>query len=205
MKCPNCKANNADNAVFCHACGTKLELISDKSIEDYLREWRKAADNNEVWAQRNLGLAYLKGTGVQEDVAEAARWLHKAAQQGDSDSQFLFGHICFDTKEFSLAEHFFMEAAKQGHSDAQYKLATMYENGSGVPKDIHAAVLLYNKAAAQGNIEAINALNRLKFKINQMKTVEIKQEKPSENTSKKGCLSIIIAIMGLFGSLLVIV
>jgi TPR repeat protein len=34
---------------------------------------------------------YAKGDGVPKDVAEAAKWHRKAAEQGDADAQFTLG------------------------------------------------------------------------------------------------------------------
>ncbi len=44
-------------------------------------------------AQFNLGLAYDRGDGVRQDQAKAAFWYRKAAEQGDTDSQFLLGML----------------------------------------------------------------------------------------------------------------
>ena len=46
-------------------------------------EWyRRAAEQGHAGAQLNLGIMYKIGEGVPEDLAEAAKWLQKAADQG---------------------------------------------------------------------------------------------------------------------------
>ena len=45
-------------------------------------------------------------------------------------------------------------AADQGNADAQYALATMYDTGDGLPKDVVQAVKWYRLAADQGNADA---------------------------------------------------
>lgn len=47
-------------------------------------EWyRKAAEQDNAAACRNLGSMYLWGTGIEKDNLEAAKWLKKAADLGD--------------------------------------------------------------------------------------------------------------------------
>ena len=53
-------------------------------------------------------------------------------------------------------------AAKAANSaEAQTELATLYEFGLGAPKDLEKAAELYQKAAHQGNQDAIANLKRL--------------------------------------------
>ena len=48
-------------------------------------EWyRKAADLKQADAQNNLGMLYLRGTGVNRDLAEAFKLFEAAASQNDS-------------------------------------------------------------------------------------------------------------------------
>jgi TPR repeat protein len=52
---------------------------------------RKAAEQNYVEAQRDLGVCYQDGTGVQQDYGEAVKWCRKAAEQGDDLAQYGLG------------------------------------------------------------------------------------------------------------------
>jgi TPR repeat protein len=59
-------------------------------LQDYaegMRWLRKAADQGNEVAQRNIGMLYLQGLGVPQDRAEAIRWLHKATDNGDDDAK----------------------------------------------------------------------------------------------------------------------
>lgn len=50
-------------------------------------EWhRKAAEQGDALAQRNLGLKYALGTGVPKDYVKAYAWVSLAAAQGDKSS-----------------------------------------------------------------------------------------------------------------------
>jgi TPR repeat protein len=45
---------------------------------------RKAAEQGNADAQFNLAVAYENGAGVPKNLAEAAKWYLKAAEQGES-------------------------------------------------------------------------------------------------------------------------
>ena len=51
------------------------------------------------------------------------------------------------------------------HTDAQYNLGIMYENGDGVKKDLKQAFIFYFKASEQGHTTARATLEYLKLKI----------------------------------------
>jgi TPR repeat protein len=46
-----------------------------------------AADQGHAQAQGALGNAYAEGIGVQQDDAEAVRWVRMAADQGNAQAQ----------------------------------------------------------------------------------------------------------------------
>ena len=56
---------------------------SDQDFEQAASWFRKAAEQGDFAAQRNLGYLYLNGKGVEKDADEARNWLEKAAAQGD--------------------------------------------------------------------------------------------------------------------------
>jgi TPR repeat protein len=59
-------------------------------------EWyRKAADQEHLLAQFNLGSLYMVGLGVEQDFVEAAKWYRKAAEQGDGEAQNNLGLMYF--------------------------------------------------------------------------------------------------------------
>jgi TPR repeat protein len=56
---------------------------------DYAATYRLVlplAEHGNAGAQAMLGEIYLNGQGVPEDYAEALKWFHKAADQGDAKS-----------------------------------------------------------------------------------------------------------------------
>jgi localization factor PodJL len=61
----------------------------------------------------------------------------------------------------SLQTQQWYRAAFDGVAQAQYRLGTMYEHGTGVERNIEEAKLWYEKAAVQGNVKAMHNLGSL--------------------------------------------
>lgn len=57
-------------------------------------------------------------------------------------------------KDFSLAAHWYLKAAKQGLANAQYSLGLLYAEGHGVAEDQRQAAVWYLRAAKQGHASA---------------------------------------------------
>lgn len=60
----------------------------------------------------------------------------------------------YSKKDFTNAIACFLQAAEQGDSAAQVRLANCYYNGEGVNKNYPEAVKWYKKAAEQGDVYA---------------------------------------------------
>lgn len=125
-------------------------------------ELREAAEAGDAEAQLNLGVCYANGTGVSQDLDQAALWFRKAAEQGHVKGQFALGH-CYTygdgvPKDMMQAAEWFRKAAEQGHADAQSSLgliysdcAEVYADCEGITEDIPQAVAWFRRAAVQGN------------------------------------------------------
>ena len=140
-----------------------------------LREWRPLAEQGHAEAQFRLGVMYFNGHGVALDIAEALKWLWKAADQGHARAQdvsgLLVGGLNFAgaqhnlaflyarggqglAQDYAEAAKWYRLAAEQGHAKAQFKLGVMYDNGQGVTQDDAEALQWYRKAAEQGYAKA---------------------------------------------------
>lgn len=64
-----------------------------------------------------------------------------------------------------------LQEAKQGNSNAQYDVATMYQNGRGVKPDLSKATEWYKKSAAQKNPKAASRLKILQANEERFKKV----------------------------------
>ena len=61
------------------------------------------------------------------------------------------GIAAYQADNMPLAYKEFRAAAEEGHSDSQFNVGLMFEQGIGVGKDEKEAIVWYRKAAAQGN------------------------------------------------------
>ena len=57
------------------------------------KEYMTWAEQGDPRAQTQIGLMYLRGQGVGQNVGSAAEWLRKAAVQGNVDAQFHLGML----------------------------------------------------------------------------------------------------------------
>jgi uncharacterized protein len=74
--------------------------------------------------------------------------------QAQENANFKAGIAAYQANDLSLAYKAFLAAAKEGHADSQFNVASMYEQGIGVGKDEKEAVVWYGKAASQGSAVA---------------------------------------------------
>ncbi len=123
---------------------------SSKALELYT----SLAEQGDVDAKYNIGVIYLKGIGVKENHALAAKWLQVAAEQDHKHAQWLFGMMHqFGQgvpQNYQLAAAWFMKAALQNQSQAQLALGLLYAEGKGVEKDDNLAAFFFEKSATQG-------------------------------------------------------
>ena len=127
------------------------------------RDYRRAlqillplADNGDYTVrsivQPKLAQIYVLGPEGVKNPAEAARWLHKAAEGGDIGSQYYLGllYLRGRDRDFDIKP------------DAALTLAAMYEEGTdGLPQDMAAAAKWYRKAAELGKPNAAAVLAQM--------------------------------------------
>ena len=117
---------------------------------------RESAERGEIESQLLLGVGYLKGDfGIPKSLAEAAKWITKAAAQGDSDAQYLLSGLYRDgdgvLQDYIEASKWLKKSAEQGKSSAQFSLGLAYYEGRGVEENIVLAHMWVNLAATQGH------------------------------------------------------
>jgi len=104
--------------------------------------------------QFKLGLCYLNGDGVPQDMKKAVYWITEAAKQDHAEAQSFLGDSFNEMGNIKKAAYWWAKAAEQGDASAQNNVGICYENGDGVPQDLEKAEYWYTKAAEQGNEEA---------------------------------------------------
>lgn len=109
-------------------------------------------------AQNSLAMLYLRGQGVKQSDAMAARLLGHAAKSGFAAAQHnladLFARGRGVERDAAAAFKWYLCAARQGYAVSQVSVALCFTQGAGCCVDKQSAVHWYRKAAEQGLKEA---------------------------------------------------
>ncbi len=135
---------------------------------------RKKAKGGDTGATLELGRCYLAGRGVEGDEAQAARWLCKAADEGNTKAEELLQKL-----DPGKAAQLYQLAAKGWNIYAMYHLAECYRDGVGVSKNEKRTVYWFRKAALYGD-EYPNAT----FELGKCYLAGIGVEKDEEQAKK---------------------
>ncbi|KAI9805856.1 MAG: hypothetical protein M1825_000470 [Sarcosagium campestre] len=111
-----------------------------------------------VWFQRGiefgdhishygLGLMYLNGYGVPKDVTKAATYLKASANLDYAPAQVQLGAIFLDQGDIQIAIRYFEFAARNGHIEAFYYLAELFNQGIGRDRSCGTATAYYKIVA----------------------------------------------------------
>jgi len=113
------------------------------------------AVRGEPKAQNIVGYMFQRGTGVERDDRQAAKWWKLAAEQGFADAQNNLGLIYAEgrgvTQSHIEAAKWYRLAAEQGYPIAQSNLGAVYGQGLGVKQDWTESTKWYRLAAEQGD------------------------------------------------------
>lgn len=144
------------------------KLLHDRDSKHPLKafEWfMVAARQGHAEAAYYVGYYYQYGKGVPQNLDEAVNWYQKAALEKDKDALYHLALILLqnDKPDFKNASTLLGEAAKQGHPNAQYNLAVMYQKGDGVDRSDQKALYWYEKSAEAGLAIAQYNLGMLYF------------------------------------------
>jgi TPR repeat protein len=101
-------------------------------------------------------------------IAESLKVIRKLATTGDTypDAQFFLANCCGTGMlglqvDHEKAYHLYMQAAKQNHPAACYRVAVCNEIGAGTKKDGQRAFAFYTKAASLGDTAAMYKLGMI--------------------------------------------
>ena len=174
------KAAAQGYAKAAYALGVMCERGS--GIEQDYRQaftwYEKAAAQGHVNSSYALGAMCERGKGIEQDYARAFTWYEKAAEQGHAKAAYALG-IMYDygrgiEQDYRQAIAWYERAAIKGYAEAQCALGKLYYEGeknslsnirmreiigettrnTGIPQNYAQAYAWFEKAAAQGNVEA---------------------------------------------------
>ena len=121
-------------------------------------EFRRLAAAGDARGQNGLGVLYLRGTGVEQDIVGAVRWFRLAARQGYHAAQTNLGLLYENgwgvPRDDEQAYLWYSRAAHQGDVEAQTSVALMLVKGMGTQQDPEAAFRWFQRAARQGHVQA---------------------------------------------------
>jgi TPR repeat protein len=140
--------------------------------EEAYARLKPLAEKGSARAQFRLGVMYLRGRGVGQNLGAGTQWIKKAfpriqdsAVAGEAWAQADLGSLyqtgLLVAKNDAEAVRWYRAAAEQGYAGAQTNLGAMYADGKGVAPDRDEAVKWLRLAAEQGDKIARENLSAL--------------------------------------------
>lgn len=115
-----------------------------------VREWRPLAVAGDADAQFNLGQAYKLGRGVSQDLAQAAEWFGRAAQQNHLQASDNLGLVLYDMGNKADALPWLTQSAERGEPRAQFVMGAELFNGERISRDLPRAYAFMKRASDAG-------------------------------------------------------
>ncbi|MND67134.1 Localization factor PodJL [compost metagenome] len=128
--------------------------VTEVPVEAGPAALREAAMTGDPLALFEIGNRYMEGRGVQENLAEAAKWFEKSAEKGFAPALYRMGN--FNEKGLGMprnltqAVDWYQQAAKQGNASAMHNLAVLFASGANGTPDNASAVRWFTEAAELG-------------------------------------------------------
>ena len=113
---------------------------------------------------RCLGVLYEYGKGVKLDKKKAERLYRMAADRGDAVAQSNFAFLLDAEEKHEEAFRYYALAADQGFAAGENNLGIHYMHGEGTEVDLGKARYWFERAAAKGDEDAIEALASDEFR-----------------------------------------
>ncbi len=128
------------------------------NINNALKYYQLAADQNHARAQTKLGTLYYQGIVVQQDLEKSIQYFQEAVKQHEPLAANNLA-TCYEQgigieQNDIEAVRLYTIAAKKGLGLAQYNLARCYEYGISVEQNNEQAFQYYLLAAQQNDIES---------------------------------------------------
>jgi hypothetical protein len=134
----------------------------DKQLASSKHYYELAAKQDHPYAQYALGILAIE----EERWKDAELYLEKAANQQYGLAAYSLAMLYQerDPKHPIKAFEWFMVAAKQGNTQAEYYVGMYYQNGKGVPQNMDQAIHWFEKAAIKKEKNALYHLAMILIK-----------------------------------------
>lgn len=161
----------------------------EQNFKEAVRWFRLAANQGHQLGQNLLAKSYFYGMGVTQDFAQAKARFKTAAEQGEPEAQFMLASIYLDLGDYDELERnpkeayrWFSRSAQQNYIPAYAALASLYENGFGVEKDLEVARNWYKKSCDQGIYASCEPFKHIDDELNELAEKELSVE--DQNTTE---------------------
>ena len=155
---------------------------SAEAIKWYLSSARKGL----VSAQVILGSFFEEGLDIDQDMQKAFMWFGRAADQGDAYAMYRLGvyyqfalggvghdqeaackwfHRAFTKDSGSAGKYGDNQAVRPSFQAQQHTLAECYRSGTGVHKDLQAALTWMTRAAKGGDLDASGKIKGIREEL----------------------------------------
>ena len=157
------------NVGYMYEEGLGVSQQPDVAIDWY----EKAAASGSMQANHNLGMIFAEGRGTPQSWVRALRYFEEAASDIPA-SRYMIGYTYFqgegNIQNRPRAFREFMDAALDGYADAQYMVAFMYLDGSGIPKQPIQAYVWASLAYENGQSQAAELVDAASNRISSGQT-----------------------------------
>jgi len=136
------------------------QLLDDGEgdVDEAIDLLRTSIDAGNYEAATILGLCFLEGEHVEQDIGSGLKYLHLAAENDDDDAQYELGFLYCKgehvKQDFKKAMSFFELSAEKNNYRALFEIGFCYDNGQGVEEDEFKAFAYYEKASENGSAVA---------------------------------------------------
>ncbi|MCO8043109.1 sel1 repeat family protein [Acinetobacter bohemicus] len=156
---------SAEAAWFLYQAYAGLHPVFELHDELAKRYLHQAAQLGHVQAQAELGLMYLQGKMVEQDLATGLKYLQQAASQHNALALNALGEAMEQgvgvTPDLDQAMAYYRQAAAQVNADAYGHLGRLYTKGVGVERDIATAREWLEKASLLGHQSSSELLKHI--------------------------------------------
>lgn len=105
-----------------------------------IQDLKKCSEQNNIVRQYDLGISYLEGKKIPQDMKQAFYWINKSANQGFSGSQNMMSWFyrtgTVVEKDDKKAFEWAVKAAESGSRKSLNNVGFYYQQGIGVERDL---------------------------------------------------------------------
>lgn len=116
------------------------------------------ANNNDVFAQLEIGSMYRFGYGTDKNEEECLSWYKRSSNDGFWPAERDLGSIYLDKEDYKASYDWYLKAARHGNGESQGWVGNLLDWRGDLPKDPIMANEWYKKAITDGCGFAANNL-----------------------------------------------